>query len=166
MNYDFQAVQALYASLPLHHLRDPVRAQRWLEHLVEVGGACSEVLSQYPKVRYQPLDAHYVLARALATLNAQLLEDLVDVHGPRGRLFASLLLVLSRETPPAAGVLAVSDAIPALRTHLGAIHCLPHPLKLAASELTQRAHQEAVRFAYRNHGVSGAMEVIRNAARS
>lgn len=64
--------------VPTMQLGNPKWALDALRAHVETGDELKEILGQYPAVRYEPLDFHYVCQQSLAVLDDHLMEDLVS----------------------------------------------------------------------------------------
>ncbi|VWB21452.1 hypothetical protein BLA6860_06059 [Burkholderia lata] len=97
MHYHPDDIHRLYRSVPTLQLNRPAPAERFLAAAVETGAELGHVLRDYPQVRYQPLDFHYLCQQSLSVLDDALLADLTrDMdHGWRGAQWAALLIALS-----------------------------------------------------------------------
>ncbi|MEK7892829.1 hypothetical protein AAB992_37615 [Burkholderia contaminans] len=97
MHYHPDDIYRLYRGVPTLLLNRPAPAERFLAAAVETGAELGHVLRDYPQVRYQPLDFHYLCQQSLSVLDDALLADLsrdLD-HGWRGAQWAALLIALS-----------------------------------------------------------------------
>ncbi|VWD42223.1 hypothetical protein BLA50215_05472 [Burkholderia lata] len=97
MHYHPDDLHRLYRSVPTLLLNRPAPAERFLAAAVETGAELGHVLRDYPQVRYQPLDFHYLCQQSLSVLDDTLLADLTrDMPlGWRGAQWAALLIALS-----------------------------------------------------------------------
>ncbi|MBN3780694.1 hypothetical protein G3O06_24580 [Burkholderia sp. Ac-20345] len=97
MHYHPDDLHRLYRSVPTLLLNRPAPAERFLAAAVETGAELGHVLRDYPQVRYQPLDFHYLCQQSLSVLDDALLADLTrDMPlGWRGAQWAALLIALS-----------------------------------------------------------------------
>ncbi|CAB3960750.1 MULTISPECIES: hypothetical protein [Burkholderia] len=99
MHYHPDDIYRLYRSVPTLWLNRPAPAEQFLAAAVETGAELGHVLRDYPQVRYQPLDFHYLCQQSLSVLDDALLADLTraEDHGWRGAQWAALLIALSGE---------------------------------------------------------------------
>jgi len=97
MHYHPDDLHRLYRNVPTLLLNRPAPAERFLAAAVETGAELGHVLRDYPQVRYQPLDFHYLCQQSLSVLDDALLADLTrDMPvGWRGAQWAALLIALS-----------------------------------------------------------------------
>lgn len=97
MHYHPDDIHRLYRSVPTLLLNRPAPAERFLAAAVATGAELGHVLRDYPQVRYQPLDFHYLCQQSLSVLDDALLADLTcdGEHGWRGAHWAALLIALS-----------------------------------------------------------------------
>ncbi|MDN7487286.1 hypothetical protein QZM35_06195 [Burkholderia sp. AU45274] len=97
MHYHSADIYRLYRSVPTLLLNRPAPAEQFLAAAVETGAELGHVLRDYPQVRYQPLDFHYLCQQSLSVLDDALLADLTcdEEHGWRGAQWAALLIALS-----------------------------------------------------------------------
>ncbi|MCW3693239.1 hypothetical protein UE94_034675 [Burkholderia cenocepacia] len=97
MHYHPDDISRLFLGVPTLQLNRPAPAERFLAAAVATGAELRQVLRDYPQVRYQPLDFHYLCQQSLSALDDALLADLTrDMrHGWRGAHWAALLIALS-----------------------------------------------------------------------
>lgn len=97
MHYHPDDIYRLYRGVPTLLLNRPAPAERFLAAAVETGAELGHVLRDYPQVRCQPLDFHYLCQQSLSVLDDALLADLTcdEEHGWRGAQWAALLIALS-----------------------------------------------------------------------
>ncbi|HGL6718686.1 hypothetical protein NTJ56_26850 [Burkholderia contaminans] len=97
MHYHPDDIYRLYRAVPTLRLNRPAPAERFLAAAVETGAELERVLRDYPQVRCQPLDFHYLCQQSLSVLDDALLADLTydNEHGWRGAQWAALLIALS-----------------------------------------------------------------------
>ena len=100
-------------------------AARWLTRMVDTAEALRPVLRQFPAVKYEPLEAHYALLRALGTLDEKLVCDLCHHLGWRGAAVAAWLALLQPCLAYAAPLRAGGRAAPGCHwiTELAAAAC-------------------------------------------
>ncbi|WP_231600635.1 MULTISPECIES: hypothetical protein [Burkholderia] len=191
MHYHPDDIYRLYRSVPTLLLNRPAPAERFLAAVVETGAELGHVLRDYPQVRYQPLDFHYLCQQSLSVLDDTLLADLTDDMnvGWRGAHWAALLIALSgdaRHLPhldevrrhrgvewaaelaeAASGPDAGSSAfrgcrsIVRLRDQLAALPRVAVRLRPWLSPEALEARAIAVRAAYRGGGIEAALPVAR-----
>lgn len=191
MHYDPDDISRLFRSVPTLHLNRPAPAESFLAGAVEAGIAFGHVLRDYPLVRCQPLDFHYLCQQSLSVLDDTLLADLTaDMNaGWRGAHWAALLIALSgdaRHLPhldevrrhrgvewaaelaeAACGPDAESSAfrgcraIVRLRDQLAALPRVAVRLRPWLSPEALEARAVAVRAAYRSGGIEAALPVAR-----
>ncbi|WP_244136028.1 MULTISPECIES: hypothetical protein [unclassified Burkholderia] len=169
----------------------PAPAERFLAAAVESGVELRHVLRDYPHVRYQPLDFHYLCQQSLSALDDTLQADLTrDMqHGWRGAHWAALLIALSGDarylphldaasrhrgvewTAELAEAAAAADtqsspcpccrSIVQLRHQLAELPRVVVRLRPWHSPETLEARANAVRTAYRSGGADAALPVAR-----
>ncbi|VWC56944.1 hypothetical protein BLA18112_00442 [Burkholderia lata] len=191
MHYHPDDIYRLYRGVPTLLLNRPAPAERFLAAAVETGAELGHVLRDYPQVRYQPLDFHYLCQQSLSVLDDALLADLTrDMnHGWRGAQWAALLIALSgdaRHLPHLDAVRShrgvewtagLADAatgpdarsssfrgcrsIVHLRDQLAALPRVAVRLRRGLSPEALEARTIAVRAAYRSGGVETALPVAR-----
>ncbi|WP_322075717.1 hypothetical protein [Burkholderia cepacia] len=187
MHYHPDDIYRLYRSVPTLQLNRPAPAERFLAAAVETGAELGHVLRDYPQVRYQPLDFHYLCQQSLSVLDDTLLADMNA--GWRGAHWAALLIALSgdaRHLPhldevrrhrgvewaaelaeAACGPDAESSAfrgcraIVRLRDQLAALPRVAVRLRPWLSPEALEARAVAVRAAYRSGGIEIALPVAR-----
>jgi hypothetical protein len=195
MLFDPQFVRRLIGAVPLHVLRHPARATRWLEQCVAAGEAYAAALAQYPTVRVEPLNDHYACWQGLQALstNAGLMNDVL-AEGELGLLFSGLMLALGvRADTERFDALAATLRSPGVRwwsQRARAIHESSSSPADPADELVATfarqlrqlapvrvvipaalsreqllARQAAVRAAYRETGAGHALAVLRQLGR-
>ncbi|RQS36180.1 hypothetical protein DIE03_03245 [Burkholderia sp. Bp8992] len=101
MHYHPDDIVRLFRSVSTLHLNRPAPAESFLAGAVEAGIAFGHVLRDYPLVRCQPLDFHYLCQQSLSVLDDTLLADLtcdLPPLGWRGAHWAALLIALSGNT--------------------------------------------------------------------
>ncbi|VWD34126.1 hypothetical protein [Burkholderia lata] len=191
MHYHPDDIHRLYRSVPTLLLNRPAPAERFLAAAVETGAELGHVLRDYPQVRYQPLDFHYLCQQSLSVLDDSLLADLTCdmIHGWRGAQWAALLIALSGDarhlphldavrghrgvewTAGLADAATSPDAhsstfggcrsIVLLRDQLAALPRVAVRLRRGLSPEALEARTIAVRAAYRSGGVETALPVAR-----
>ncbi|NTY39646.1 hypothetical protein [Burkholderia diffusa] len=191
MHYDPDDIGRLFLNVPTLLLNRPAPAERFLAAAVDTGVELGHVLRDYPRVRYQPLDFHYLCQQSLSVLDDALLADLTrDMnHGWRGAHWAALLVALSGDarylphldevrrhrgvewSAELAEAASGSDAstsafrccrsIVHLRNQLAALPRVTVRLRLCPSPEAIEAKAIAVRAAYRSGGVEAALPVAR-----
>ncbi|KWA70176.1 hypothetical protein WL30_15820 [Burkholderia ubonensis] len=189
MHYLYDDVARLLLHVPSLRLNRPASAQSWLTDVVEAGAELAHMLRDYPRVRYEPLDFHYVCRQSLSALNDALLADLTRHFGWRGRHWAALLAALSgdarylphleaaRHDAAVSWVTALAEAALNPAAALAASPCCQlivrlreqiAPLPRVAVRLRANPSPEewaataaAVRAAYRNGDVDAARAIAR-----
>lgn len=76
MHYHPDDISRLFLGVPTLQLNRPAPAERFLAAAVATGAELRQVLRDYPQVRYQPLDFHYLCQQSLSALDDALLADL------------------------------------------------------------------------------------------
>ncbi|MGK8207752.1 hypothetical protein ACRS8P_11680 [Burkholderia cenocepacia] len=98
MHYHPDDLYRLFSGVPTLRLNRPAPAESFLHAVVAAGDELAHVLRDYPHVRYEPLDFHYLCHQSLCALDDALLDDLTqdpDPGGWRGAHWAALLVALS-----------------------------------------------------------------------
>ncbi|KWF57354.1 hypothetical protein [Burkholderia pseudomultivorans] len=98
MHYHPDDLYRLFSGVPTLRLNRPAPAESFLRAVVAAGDELAHVLRDYPHVRYEPLDFHYLCHQSLCALDDALLDDLTqdpDPGGWRGAHWAALLVALS-----------------------------------------------------------------------
>lgn len=95
MHYREEDLLRLVGSVPFMRLMHPEGATRVLRRAADDAEELASMLRQYPQVRYEPLDFHYVCLLNLGALSQELIEDLTCHFGWRGLVWASLLAALA-----------------------------------------------------------------------
>ncbi|WP_175996466.1 hypothetical protein [Burkholderia stabilis] len=191
MHYHPDDISRLFLGVPTLKLNRPAPAERFLAAAVDAGVELGHVLRDYPHVRYQPLDFHYLCQQSLSVLDDALLADLTcDIsHGWRGAHWAALLIALSgdarylphldeaRRHRGVAWSAELAEAASSRDARSSAFLCcqsivrlrdqlsvLPHVvvrLRRCHSPEALDARAIAVRAAYRSGGVEAALPVAR-----
>ncbi|HGL5384363.1 hypothetical protein QZM97_26525 [Burkholderia orbicola] len=191
MHYNPDDVSRLFLGVPTLQLNRAAPAERFLAAAVESGIELRHVLRDYPHVRYQPLDFHYLCQQSLSALDDPLLADLTcDMqHGWRGAHWAALLIALSgnarylphldaagrhRGVEWTAGLAKAASApdaqssacrccrsIVQLRHQLAALPRVVVRLRPWHSPEALEARANAVRAAYRSGGADAALPLAR-----
>ncbi|VWB42030.1 hypothetical protein BAR24066_01874 [Burkholderia arboris] len=191
MHYHPDDIRRLFRSIPTLQLNRPAPAERFLSAAVDTGNELEQVLRDYPQVRYQPLDFHYLCQQSLSVLDDALLADLTSDadFGWYGAQWAALLIALSGEArylphlddarhhrgvawtvelaEAAAGPDAASSAcrccrsIVLLRNQLAALPRVAVRLRPWLSPEALEAKASAVRAAYRSGGADAALPLAR-----
>jgi len=191
MHYHSDDIHRLYRSVPTLLLNRPAPAEQFLAAAVETGAELGHVLRDYPQVRYQPLDFHYLCQQSLSVLDDTLLADLTrDMNlGWRGSHWAALLIALTgdaqhlshldevRHHRGVAWAAELADAatgpdartsafrgcrsIVHLRDQLATLPRVAVRLRRGFSPEALEARAIAVRAAYRSGGVETALPVTR-----
>ncbi|QVN21693.1 hypothetical protein [Burkholderia pyrrocinia] len=191
MHYHPDDLSRLFLNVPTLLLNRPAPAERFLAAAVDTGVELGHVLRDYPQVRYQPLDFHYLCQQSLSVLDDALLADLThDLnHGWRGAHWAALLIALSGDarylphlddvrrhrgagwsaelaeaaSGPDAAVSAFRccPSIVRLRNQLAALPRVVVRLRPCPSPEAIEAKAIAVRAAYRSRGVETALPIAR-----
>lgn len=78
MYFDRDCVFRMITDLQYMRLMNLNGAKQRLTDLVRDAVELRSVLTQYPEVRYQPLDYHYVLLKYMAAFNVKVLTDLMS----------------------------------------------------------------------------------------
>ena len=95
MHFDHEDVVRMIADLQHMRVMGVSGAKRHVAKLARDAVELKGVLSQYPRVRYQPLDDHYVLLKYLAAFNVNVLADLCSgEYSWRGIVIAGWLASL------------------------------------------------------------------------
>ncbi|MBY4868259.1 MULTISPECIES: hypothetical protein [Burkholderia] len=187
-------IRRLLLNVPALSLNRPGPAESFLRGVVDTGAELAHVLRDYPQVRYQPLDFHYVCRQSLSALSDALLIDLTHdlQHGWPGAQWAALLIALSGDarylphldavrsdrgvawTAELAEAAVSPDArastchccrlIVELREQLASMPRVGVRLRLQPSADVLFARAAAVRVAYRSGNVDMAIEIARRAA--
>ncbi|CAB3751675.1 hypothetical protein GQ57_04880 [Burkholderia sp. MSh2] len=97
MHYHPDDIARLFLGVPTLRLNRPAPAERFLADAVDTGAELAHVLRDYPALRYQPLDFHYLCQQSLSVLDDAVLAALTcePEHGWRGAHWAALLIALS-----------------------------------------------------------------------
>ncbi|WP_176045444.1 hypothetical protein [Burkholderia sp. BCC1644] len=191
MHYHPDDIRRLFLFVPTLYLNRPAPAESFLAAAVDTGIELEHVLRDYPQVRYQPLDFHYVCQQSLSVLDDTLLADLTgDMPlGWRGAHWAALLIALSGDArylphldearrhrgvewaaelaEAASGPDAQSStfrccrSIVQLRNQLAALPCVSVRLRRWLTPDALEARAGAVRAAYRSGGLDTALPVAR-----
>ncbi|NTX31250.1 hypothetical protein HT746_29720 [Burkholderia pyrrocinia] len=191
MHYHPDDLSRLFLNVPTLLLNRPAPAERFLAAAVDTGVELGHVLRDYPQVRYQPLDFHYLCQQSLSALDDALLADLThDLnHGWRGAHWAALLIALSGDarylphlddvrrhrgvgwsaelaeaaSGPDAAVSAFRccQSIVRLRNQLAALPRVVVRVRPGPSPEAIEAKAIAVRAAYRSGGVETALPIAR-----
>ncbi|WGY72020.1 hypothetical protein KEC55_19605 [Burkholderia cepacia] len=191
MHYHPDDISRLFLFVPTLHLNRPAPAESFLAAAVDAGIELEHVLRDYPQVRYQPLDFHYLCQQSLSVLDDTLLADLtVDLQfGWRGAHWAALLIALSGDarylphldearrhrgvewTAALAEAATGADAqsstfrccrsIVQLRNQLAALPRVCVRLRRWLTPDALEARASAVRAAYRSGGLDTALPVAR-----
>ncbi|RQU96325.1 hypothetical protein [Burkholderia cenocepacia] len=189
MHYHPDDISRLFLGVPTLQLNRAAPAERFLAASVESGVELRHVLRDYPHVRYQPLDFHYLCQQSLSALDDPLLADLTCEHGWRGAHWAALLIVLSGNarylphldatkrhrgvewTAELAKAASAPDAqssayrccrsIVQLRHQLAALPHVVVRLRPWHSPEALEARANAVRAAYRSGGADAALPLAR-----
>lgn len=189
MIHPFQDLQRLLGHWPwLHLLRVPY-TERLLRKMIEDGHELQTVLQQYPAVRYEPLDLHYVCLQGIGALSPELFDDVAAVFGTQGRAWMSFHMMLDPQ-PWAQELIEIhrgtssegpwlEDIVLArsrgARSPYGVIEGLfdrladqLKPLPKPATRLRRdfdlpawQAHATAVKQAYKAGGADSALQLIR-----
>jgi hypothetical protein len=95
MNFDHDDVVRMITDLQYVRIMKVSAAKQRTAELVRDAVELQSVLAQYPQVRYEPLDYHYVLLNYLAAFNANVLADLCSgKYSWRGIVVAGWLACL------------------------------------------------------------------------
>lgn len=95
MHFNHDDVVRMIADLQYMRVMGVSGAKRHVAKLARDAVELKGVLSQYPRVRYQPLDDHYVLLKYLAAFNVNVLADLCSgEYSWRGIVIAGWLASL------------------------------------------------------------------------
>ena len=195
MHYCEKDVLKLTTGVPFGVLSVERQFTQFLRDIVETGDELHHVLSQYPGVRYEPLDFHYVCLQSLSVASPELIQDLLDGSSWTGVLWGAFVACLTRDIHYGAMLRAVSartvkraavldlatricsgtltsaddeNLMLLARLYLQLEHCPRLPVRLSASksEEDQLALQTQVRTAYRSKGTGAALSIIRNGTTS
>lgn len=99
MHFDYEDIERMIADLLCTRVMGVPGVKRFVAKLVRDAVELEGVLSQYPRVRYEPLDYHYVLLKYLAAFNVNVLADLCSgKYSWRGIVIASWLATLKPST--------------------------------------------------------------------
>jgi hypothetical protein len=193
--YHSTDIASMMAAVPKMMLSRPQRALVFLKTAVRDGIELESILAQYPNVRYEPLDFHYVCLQNLGAVNENLISDLTCYHGWPGVIWAGFLASLSPSEQYARHLLAARPAAPhnqwildvalgiiedrdhrgfhehtdLLKALRGQLNKLPLPyteLRRVQSEDVLLSIQARVREAYRHGGSSEAARIVLNARAS
>ncbi|WP_175823844.1 hypothetical protein [Burkholderia sp. BCC0419] len=192
MHYHPDDISRLFLGVPTLQLNRSAPAERFLATAVESGVELRQVLRDYPHVRYQPLDFHYLCQQSLSALDDALLADLTrDMQfGWRGAHWAALLIALSGDArylpyldevrhhrgvewtaelaEAASGPDAQSSAcrccrsIVQLRNQLAELPRVVVRLRRWLSPEALEARANAIRAAYRSGGADAALPIARS----
>lgn len=88
----------LLSHVPYATLAKQGNAKRHVERLVRDAEELESMLLQYPRVKYEPLDPHYVLLKCVASLDAAFIDDLCNHFNWRGVVFAGWFAALRPDT--------------------------------------------------------------------
>lgn len=191
MHYCEKGVRRLITGVPVWLFSSERQLSHLLTSTVETGEELKHLLFQYPQVRYEALDFHYVCLQSLAVPGPELIADLLsgeswtevqwgaflacltrDIHyGPYLRAVAGRTTkrsaVVELATRICSGTLTNDDnpnllLLSKLYRQLAKCPRLPVVLSLSKPAEHQRLLQANVRVAYRKSGADAALAVIRN----
>ncbi|NLS00821.1 hypothetical protein HGP17_28665 [Rhizobium sp. P38BS-XIX] len=112
MHYLFADIHRLMSGVPFTVLAKPKSALHFLMSRVEAGDELSHFLAEYPRLRCEPLDFHYVCQQSLSVLTNDLMADLLQYHAGHGIFWAAFLGALSGDSSYLAPVLAARATDP------------------------------------------------------
>jgi hypothetical protein len=122
MHYDFDQVSRMIHALRSLRIARESSATAFVSQLLRDARELRAIWADYPRVRYQPLDDHYVLLKYLSALNADLLDDLCSGHHAwRGIVAASWLASLRPQPRYEAPLRSAWDSTPAQNQWLVAL---------------------------------------------
>jgi hypothetical protein len=109
MYFDHDDVNRMISDLQYTRIMKPSGAKQHIHDLVSNAVGLQNILAQYPKVRYEPLDYHYVLLKYMAAFNVNVLADLCSgQYSWRGIVIAGWLASLKPNTEYIDHLLSVS----------------------------------------------------------
>lgn len=190
MNYQAPDLHRLVSHwLPLHLRRAPY-TERLLRKMVDDGQDLRGVLQQYPAVRYEPLDLHYVCLQGMGALSAELFDDVVALYGQQGRAWLGFHLmlapqpwakdrierlrqqapdgpwvediVLARASGARSSYKVIEELFGQLADQLGSLPMPATRLRRERDLQAWQTHALAVRSAYKSSGSDAALLLIRN----
>jgi hypothetical protein len=88
-------VSKLLKGFPYLTLGRASSALHFMKNMASDGDELSNILMQYPHVKYEPLDFYYLCFQSLGALNEELISDLITQYTWRELIFASWLIALS-----------------------------------------------------------------------
>jgi hypothetical protein len=192
MYFRYDDLTRLTLSVPFMRLIRPSSAIRSLTRAADDAEELAPVLRQYPQIRYEALEFHYICLQSLGALSRELVEDLTGEFGWRGLVWASMLACLAPSEEYRRSLEAARPrqprqawAVDLALAHLGA----PCPvevgglkvqlgrlrdafsactipkvtLRLMESSSAHEARRAAVSAAYKSGGAKAALKAIHNA---
>lgn len=84
-------VLVLLEPIPCEHIARENNALRFLQNVHRDAQELESVLSRFPGVRYEPLEMHYAISKAIAAVDEKLISDLTSNFGWRGVVYAAFL---------------------------------------------------------------------------
>jgi hypothetical protein len=188
MYFDHDDVVRMITDLQYVRIMKVSTAKQRTAELVRDAVELQSVLAQYPQVRYEPLDYHYVLLKYLAAFNANVLADLCSgEYSWRGIVVAGWLACLK----PSAGYVDHLTSVSAsnyphnfwfIRLAIAEAKCVQWAEDTALQDLVVQlrtclapislpnfslraspslAEPDAVRAAYRSGGASAALLALK-----
>lgn len=191
LNFLFSDVKRLYSYSFYWKIANAQRFPNFLADKISVGVELSQLLKEYPAVRCEPLDFHYVCLQSLAAFDGLLLDDLLKGHGQAGFVWGLFLTYLNpslqfkeqlqsvldmypRHRPLVEAALAYGENAPSglglevdrsleqLRQQLNSSALPVVTLKKELSLEQGQLRQEKVREAYRLYGADAALKVLKS----
>jgi hypothetical protein len=95
--FDEYDVFALVNLVPKGWYRSENSLNIFLKDTIELGEDLKDILNLYPNVLCEPLDNHYILLRALGSINEDLIFDLCTFNPHKCSAFAAFLACLKPE---------------------------------------------------------------------
>lgn len=187
MHYLESDLKRLFSGAPYWSLKSKKGVQSLLTQAIPTGEALIGTLKQYPLLRYEPLDFHYLCLQSLAVQEPTPVEDLLsypDWHGVLWGVFLACLSPCERYRPLLEAALArtphqsepftlaldilnghsdvanICTQFEELRAQLAACSVPAVSLQQGLTDDEKLQRQERVRDAYRKSGFLGARAAL------
>ncbi len=94
-NYDLFALSTFIENVPYLQLKSSDYFEEYVAKMATDIIELEDILNQYPNVLYQPLDEVYLLMRYVASINTEIISDLLTYFNWRGVVIASWLILFA-----------------------------------------------------------------------
>ncbi len=95
MHFDESHISRLFGQVPYARLANLSSAKELVRAMVRDGKELDAVFRQFPSLKYEPLDQHYVLMKCLGVVGEELIADLCTHYTWRGVVWASWVCALT-----------------------------------------------------------------------